>query len=144
MFQEWSKTINFFGPRKSLYILLFRIINKFLFLKIYYCLKNSISDLHTPIDDQNSGYQTGFAKQNELTKLVANEEFETTESFIKNALEKGDRCYTIGHNGEIITYLWNSVKPTKLTHDLIIYLINHIFINIKLSLIKTTEGDTLF
>jgi len=41
-----------------------------------------------------------------------NKEHELPESFVRSALEKGDRCYGITHNGELAAYGWYSRQST--------------------------------
>lgn len=68
-----------------------------------------------------SNYQYGFLTDAELFKFAQDESNQMDEAFIKNAVDKGDKCYGIIENNRLVSYGWYSSKETLINDDLMLH-----------------------
>ena len=58
----------------------------------------------------------GHGEAEALIARIKREELELSETFVRDALDKGDACHAILRNDEIVSYDWSAFTPTHDTH----------------------------
>lgn len=110
VYAELNKTMSNHGFQSALTDLGMRLVNKFFYFHSLHCIViSTVKEASLVIDKK---YQHGFLSVEQLLEYSKNREHELPESFVRSALEKGDRCYGITHNGELAAYGWYSREAT--------------------------------
>ncbi|MGE5085508.1 MAG: GNAT family acetyltransferase [Bacillota bacterium] len=111
VYAELSKTMNNHGFKSALTDIGMRFVNKFFYFHSLHCVFISTVKEASLVVDQK--YQHGFLSVDQLFQYSKDKTHELSESFVRAALEKGDRCYGITHNGELAAYGWYSRQATQ-------------------------------
>jgi ribosomal protein S18 acetylase RimI-like enzyme len=100
-----------FGAVDAFYDLSLRVINRIVFFKILQGLFIPVSN-HYPAYDGNHRHL--ILDEHTLIEFSKYDEYELSERFIYQALEKGDECRGIIHDDRLATYVWYSTGPTSI------------------------------
>lgn len=101
-----------FGLTNTFYDMTMRAINRITLFKVLKCMQVSAVDPdYLKIDKK---YSHGFLEEDMLRKFASNSEYEISEKFLNQALEKGDQCYAILDGDTLASYGWYSDKPTSI------------------------------
>jgi hypothetical protein len=110
--EKIRKNIENFGFRDTLYDLSIKTINQVMLFKVLQGMKITVVDpLCLKIDNK---YTHGFLTQEQLRRFAKETGYELTESFIKQAFQKGDECYGILDGDILAGYGWYSNQPTSI------------------------------
>jgi hypothetical protein len=119
-FVTLQRNIGRFGASKALYDLALRALNRGLFFKILKGLRvTAVDPDYLNCDDK---YRFIPLDEGTLKRFAGASEYELTETFIYQALEKGDECQGILCGDRLVSYAWYSNKPTSIDpEDLVIH-----------------------
>ena len=106
------------GFRKTLLLILYMAINKFIYLRIFSSLVMTKDSANLGLLKYADNYWMGILENERLLNFVK-PEYEIEEQFIKIARKKGDTC--IGNiKGDVLaSYSWYSNQSTEVEADLI-------------------------
>ncbi|MFM6928346.1 MAG: GNAT family acetyltransferase [Bdellovibrio sp.] len=110
VYADINQTMKNHGVQSALFDLGMRLVNKFFYFHSLHCIVISTVKEAALVVDQK--YQHGFLSVDQIFQYAKNKENELSESFIRSALEKGDRCYGITYDGELAAYGWYSRQAT--------------------------------
>ena len=99
-----------FGLRATLYIIASRAINRLIYFTVLKCMTISTVDPHYL--KGNNKYSYMFLTPDMLFKFAKNKDYDLSEEFLQQALEKGDECYGILDGDTLASYGWYSDMPT--------------------------------
>lgn len=106
------------GVSGVLFHLLYRTVNRFTRLRIF---RAAILEASAPIGAQLARlgpYRHGMFTPEELKRFTDNPENDLTPDFLDYAAAQGDTCYAVLDGDELVSYCWNSDKPTAIEDDL--------------------------
>ena len=106
------------GVTGLLFYLFYRLVNRFTRLRVF---RMAIMDAGAPIDAQLGrleAYRHGLFKPAELEPYVDDPENALTREFLDYAATQGDTCYATFEGDTLVSYCWNSDKPTLIEDDL--------------------------
>lgn len=106
VFQELKIVKQNHGIESAAYEFGMRLINKLTYFHSLHCIV--ISKVKESSLLMDAKYRHGFLDEEQLLMYAKNKENELSESFVREALAKGDRCYGITHDGELAAYGWYS------------------------------------
>lgn len=107
------------GIWKALFRILYKAINKFVYLRIFQCLVLVKENANRNFMKDADNYWMGILDKDQMLSFVEREN-DLDEIFIKIALEKGDKCYGIIKGDELANYGWYSNKSTEVEFDLML------------------------
>lgn len=110
VFQELKIVKQNHGFRSAIYDFGMRLVNRFMYFHSLHCIV--ISKVKESSLLMDAKYRHGFLDEEQLLIYAKNKENELSESFVREALAKGDRCYGITHDGELAAYGWYSHNST--------------------------------
>src|SRR5690606_32249616 len=106
------------GVRGMLFYCCYRVVNCFTRLRVFRAV---ILEASAPIDDQRN--RLGFLRHGlldavELEPCVDDPENDLSHKFLAYAEAQGDTCYATFDGDALVSYCWNSDKPTVIERDL--------------------------
>lgn len=107
-----------FGVLKASYDCFTRMINSFIYLKIFRCLKFTLETLNPLFLKRNSKYQFEMLTIDDLLALKGKREDWIPMDQITASFTKGDSCLKIYDGSRLANYSWYSIHPTMITGDL--------------------------
>jgi len=113
------RDIEYFGPVKTFYDLLVRMINRVVFCKILKGIK--VETVNPDYLETDQGFQWQFLSKAQLEELANNPDHDITAGFLQAALEKGDECYGALDGQVLASYGWYSNKPTETSDELTLH-----------------------
>ena len=99
------------GVGKVLYSAFLKALARRLRLKVLRChhvAQVAPAFVHVPPD-----YTVTFLAGNAIQELTSDPELEISERFVEEALEKGDKCLGLSHDGGLSAYSWYATSPTR-------------------------------
>jgi len=100
------------GCAKELHNLAVKGINLFTVFKILRAVAIGRANLEFTKCPEH--YRPGFLTAKMLHEFAVNPENEMSESFIEEALSKGDECYGVCDGDRLASYGWYSFRPTRI------------------------------
>ena len=97
----------------------YRLTNKFTTFKILKTLNLTPRLLNPSTQNGNGEFQHLFLDETQLRFYAREPVNEMTNSFLDEALAKGDRCSAILLGKRLVNYVWCARRATPLTHDLL-------------------------
>ena len=112
-----TRTVHQFGVGKALYDLFLRALNRLVYFRVLNAVGIQVPDPSALT--RRPEYDYGFLSREQIMTFAADPQYEMNETFLREALAKGDRCYGIVHGETLASYGWYSTRPTAaLTSDL--------------------------
>jgi len=100
------------GTVKTVEDIGFRLLNKLCFFKILRAIKVERVDPELLKCDER--FQGLLLPESMLRKFSRSPEYQLSEAFLDQALEKGDQCYGFLDGDALASYGWYSNKPTEI------------------------------
>lgn len=110
------KNASQFGWPAALGSLAVGAANRVLFLRILRCMR--ITSVTPSFPTVDARYKGGFLDETAIRRLGGDPLLDMSESFISEALSKGDRCYGFLDGDRLINFGWYSLTPTKMSEEL--------------------------
>lgn len=120
-----------FGIKNAFFGLIYKFINKIVFLKVLQGMVLTINSLNLEMLVVPSGYDVTLLSKDELLKYSKDKKSELEKSFIDAALEKGDQCLGFINNDILASYGWYSNSATSINEDLSLIFDNYWTYNYK-------------
>jgi hypothetical protein len=108
------------GMRGMLFYLFYRFVNSFTRLRVFRAV---VLDASAPVEPQLGqldNFQHGLVEPQELAPHVEDPEGDLSPEFLAYADVQGDTCYAVFDGDALVSYCWNSGKPTMVEDDLYI------------------------
>ena len=106
------RSIQLFGLLATLADLSISAVNRVVFCKI---LKGvTIQRVSPEFLDCPDGYRGAVLTETQLREFARNPEHQLPESFLDEALAKGDECYAILHGETLASFGWYSTRATRI------------------------------
>jgi len=100
------------GVARTLHLLLVRALNQLFLFKILRGIKLlEVDPAYLVCPDS---YTPGFLDEQQLRRFARDPQNELDDSFINDAMAKGDRCYAILDGDTLAAYGWYSRLPTRI------------------------------
>ncbi len=106
-----------FGIPRSIFLIFYRLMNRFLYLRILDIMTLDFDDLAAP-RMPNKPFLSGFVQQPRLVEITADSSYHMSEAFLERALNKGDKCFGVFRDGRLISYVWYSGNETWISHEM--------------------------
>src|SRR5690606_25520249 len=106
------------GVAGLLFCSCYRLVNCFTRLRIFRAV---VLDASTPVAaqlGQLDTYRHGLFTPAELARYVDDPENDLTQDFLDYASAQGDSCYAIFDGELLVSYCWNSTRPTRIEDSL--------------------------
>ena len=106
------------GVGGVLFYLFYKLVNRFTRLRIF---RAAILEASAPVGQQLgrlNEYRHGLVTPAELAPFVDDPENDLTQEFLDYAAAQGHSCYATFDGNTLVSYCWNSDKPTRIEHDL--------------------------
>jgi hypothetical protein len=106
------------GVSGLLFSLFYRLVNRFTRLRIF---RMAILDTSVPLESQLgqlSAYRHGLFTPAELEPYADDPENDLSREFLDYAAGQGDSCNAVFEGDKLVSYCWNSDKPTLIEGDL--------------------------
>lgn len=100
------------GVRRIAYRLAIQLLNKFLLFRILRGMH--LPEVNPDYLDCPDGFTGGFLSEAQLRRYARDARNELDSDFLDEALAKGDRCYGILKDGQLASYSWYSLRPTRI------------------------------
>ena len=100
------------GARRIAYRLAIQLLNKFLLFRILRGVH--LPEVNPDYLDCPDGFTGGFLSEAQLRRYARDARNELDSDFLDEALAKGDRCYGILKDGQLASYSWYSLRPTRI------------------------------
>jgi hypothetical protein len=110
------ENLEHFGTRKTVYDVVMRSFNRLIFFKIFRAMwLERVDPDYLAIEPP---FEWRLLETSQLEEFANNPEYDITEEFLENAIEKGDECYGIVVGPVLASYGWYSHQPTETSDDL--------------------------
>jgi hypothetical protein len=106
------------GVGGVLFFLIYKLVNHFTRLLVFRVAIIEPPELVAAHLGHLGAYRHGFCSAAELAPFVDDPENDLSREFIEYATAQGDSCYAIFDGDLLVSYCWNSDKPTRIEHDL--------------------------
>ncbi len=106
------------GVSGVLFYLVYKLVNCFTRLRIYRMAILESSASVGPQLGHLGGYRNGLFSPAELKPFVDDPENDLTQEFLDDAAAHGHTCNATFEGNTLLSYCWNSEKPTHIEHDL--------------------------
>lgn len=116
MIRTLVRTIQDFGLLNASKHYAIQVINKITFFNVYRILLIDRPNSRGTVLDPK--YQCKFLEPHEILAYVNRPEFNLSEDFVRQALQKGDRCCAILDRDVLATYCWYSTQVTSINQHL--------------------------
>jgi hypothetical protein len=106
------------GVTGVLFYLFYKTANRFTRLRVF---RAAILEASAPIGRQLGhlhAYRHGLYSPAELKPFIDDPENDLTQEFLDYAAAEGHSCYATFEGNTLVSYCWNSDKPTRIEHDL--------------------------
>ena len=106
------------GPGGFFFYLCYRLVNRFTRLRIF---RMVILDISAPVDNQLGrlgAYRHGLFKPQDLERYADDPDNDLSREFLEYAAAQGDTCYATFEGDKLVSYCWNSQKPTAIEDGL--------------------------
>jgi len=111
--------IGSYGYHSGLLFTFFATINAFFRFQVLEILTIVPDDLDGSYLDLPAEYSSDFLTSEQLYQHArADSSLELSESFLREAIRKGDACYAIFHDRVLASYGWYSNQPTEIDSEL--------------------------
>jgi len=114
---ERIESFRFSGFKDGVRDTVYRMFNKLTYFKALRCIVIMPDEVNPKYLVAEDGYQFGFADKATLLENTG-EELSLGAEFIEAACDRGDRCFVVTHEGQIVSYGWYSSKPTEIENGL--------------------------
>jgi len=113
---SWSR----FGAAETFAWVTFTLLERLLFLHKLEILLLEPGKVDAKFQGMPALFTGAFLDRDALLALCGPEQgMELDSTFVTSALGKGDRCYAIQKDGEVVSYGWYSRQPTRISSDLL-------------------------
>lgn len=102
---EWFADLRRWGLRRFLHKRMMMTLRPLLFLSRIYTRRFAASDMR---EDPPPGYEVRFASREELLQAAEDPSMGLSPEGVSEALERGDVCSAIFHEGRLVAYMWRS------------------------------------
>jgi len=100
---------------KNLFSFFSKVLRRVVKGEIFCLLSVERDSLPSVENDFGAGFSWGFIEARDLKCRLEPEHSTITESFVDKALEKGDRCFAVLHEGKLAHYSWYANSSTFVT-----------------------------
>jgi len=108
---EIASNLKHHGTFKMVEDIAFRSLNKFVFFRVLKAMK--VETINPEFLKCNENFRGLFLPEGMLRNFARNPEYELSDRFLDQAIEKGDECYGFLDGDVLAAYGWYSNKPTE-------------------------------
>lgn len=106
------------GVGGVLFHLVYGLVNRVTRLRIFKVVTFDVSAPVGPLLGRLEGYRHGLVHPADLKPFAHDTENDLTLEFLDYAATQGDTCYATFEGDKLVSYCWNSDKPTLIERDL--------------------------
>jgi hypothetical protein len=134
----------YFGIKSATIYLLFKVINKICFFKIYNIISLTESQLNLGLKPARNEFEFRWLKEHDLKNLKDVEKYDLSIEFIEKSLSSGAECFGVYNGNQLVHYSWFTNNPNQLTDDLLLEFNNSYVYGFKAFTEKNYRGQSLF
>jgi hypothetical protein len=109
-----------FGPGAAMHDLRQRAVNRVVPLQILRGMTVSVGDVPAELFDAGR-YRARFATRDEVLAACGSDDAGMSREFAEDALDRGDRCFSLFDGARMVSFGWYAHKPTLITSGLLLH-----------------------
>lgn len=144
MERQIFKITKYFGIKSAIIYLLFKVVNKIIFFKIYNIIALSESQLNLELKSEQNEFEFRWLKADELKNMRDIEKYDLSKEFVERSLNAGAECFGVYDNNQLVHYSWFTNNSNQLTDDLLLEFDKSYVYGFKAFTEKKYRGQSLF